>query len=350
MTGSALIESAGRLAGTCGGLPLALRIAGALLAADPALTAAELAGELGDEVGRLKALAYDDGGGTSAPSVAAAFELSYRQLDVAAGLLFRLLPVNPGPDVCTAAAAALAGWSSGEARRVIRRLAQAHLVEPSSGAGRWRMHDLLGLYARELSDAEAAADQREQCWDRLLGYYMSNTRAADDHLRALPGKEVPAGFAGLDDALAWLDAERPNLVVAVVLAAGTGRDQVALNLPLALCEYLSWRRRFDDWIAVLQISRDAAHRLGSPVNEGAALNNLGVALREVRRFEEAVTACQDAAAIFREAGDRHGEGRALNNLGVALVEVRRFEEAVTACQDAAAIFRRPATGTAREGR
>jgi hypothetical protein len=140
--------AAGELAGICGGLPLALRIAGALLAADPALTAAELAGELRGEVGRLEALAYDDGGGTSAPSVAAAFELSYRQLDAAAALLFRLLPVNPGPDVSTAAAAALAGWRAGEARRVIGRLARAHLVEPAGGAGRWRMHDLLGLYAQ----------------------------------------------------------------------------------------------------------------------------------------------------------------------------------------------------------
>ena len=227
-------ESAGRLAGTCDGLPLALRIAGALLAADPALTAADLAGELGDEVRRLEALAYDDGGGTSAPSVAAAFELSYRQLDAAAALLFRLLPVNPGPDVSTAAAAALAGWPSGEARRVIGRLARAHLVEPASGAGRWRMHDLLGLYARELSDAEAVADEREQARDRLLGYYLTNARAADDHLRVLRGAHAPAGFAGRDDALAWLDAERPNLVAAVVLAASTGRDQVAVDLPLRL--------------------------------------------------------------------------------------------------------------------
>jgi Tetratricopeptide repeat len=45
-----------------------------------------------------------------------------------------------------------------------------------------------------------------------------------------------------------------------------------------------------------------------------ALNNLGLALREVRRFEEAITAHQDAAAIYRETGDRHREGTALNNL------------------------------------
>ena len=58
-------EAAARLAGICGGLPLALQIAAALLKADPALTVSELADELADEVERLEALRYDDGGGTA---------------------------------------------------------------------------------------------------------------------------------------------------------------------------------------------------------------------------------------------------------------------------------------------
>ena len=66
----------------------------------------------------------------------------------------------------------------------------------------------------------------------------------------------------------------------------------------------------------------------------AALNNLGLALREVRRFEEAISAHQDAAAIYRETGDRHREGEALDNLGVALMGAGRFEEAIRAHQDA----------------
>jgi len=85
-------------------LPLALGVTAALLVADPALTAAELAGEMTDEVRRLQALRYDDGSGAAAPSVAAAFELSYRQLDEDAARMFRLLPADPGPDVSTGAA------------------------------------------------------------------------------------------------------------------------------------------------------------------------------------------------------------------------------------------------------
>jgi tetratricopeptide (TPR) repeat protein len=329
-----------RLAGICGGLPLALQITAALLKADPSLAVSDMADELADEIRRLETLRYDDGSGTSAPSVAAAFELSYRQLDEIVARVFRLLPVNTGPDVSTAAVAALAGLPPGDTRRVIGQLVRAHLAEAAAGAGgRWRMHDLLRLYARQLSDAHADADGREQARDRLLGYYIENAGAADAHLRALPRTPVPAGFAGRDSALAWLDAERPSLVAAVTMAASIGRDQVAMVLPLHLGEYLAWRRRFDDWLSTTMVSRDAARRLHDRVNEARALNNLGSALGEAGRFEEAIAAHQDAAAIFRETGDRHGEGIALDNLGNALGEAGRFEEAIAAHQDAAAIFR-----------
>jgi hypothetical protein len=82
----------------------------------------ELAEGVADEVGRLDALRYDDGSGVSAPSVAAAFELSYRQLDQDAARLFRLLPADPGPDVSTEAAAELAGWPAHQARAALGRL------------------------------------------------------------------------------------------------------------------------------------------------------------------------------------------------------------------------------------
>jgi tetratricopeptide (TPR) repeat protein len=332
--------AAGRLAGICGGLPLALRITAALLIADPTLTVGELGDELADEVCRLEVLHYDDGSRTSAPSVAAAFELSYRQLTDAAARMFRLLPVNPGPDVATAAATVLVGQPARETRKVIGQLVRAHLVEAAAGAAaRWRMHDLLRLYARQLSDACADADGREQALDRLLDYYLKTAEAADDHLRALPGTPVPAGFTGRDDALAWLDEERESLILAVTLAATTSRDRIAMLLPLNLREYLAWRRRFDDWLTAITISREAARRLGNRTNEALALTSLGIALRAVRRFEEAISAQLDAVAIFRETGDRHGEGRVLNNLGGALREAGRFEEAISAHQDAVAILR-----------
>jgi tetratricopeptide (TPR) repeat protein len=332
------IESATVLARVCGRLPLALQIAAALLKADPALTATGLADELANESARLGQLVYDDGGGSSAPSVAAAFELSYRRLKEIPARVFRLLPVNPGPDVSTAAVANLADLPVTQTRRVLAALTRAHLCEAAPGTvGRWRMHDLMRLYAQHLSDTHADADGREEARDRLLSHYLTMAGAADSHLGALPG--MHGGFISRDDALAWLDAERTSLIAAVSMAAGTGRDQIALWLPLMLGEYLALRRHFDEWLGVLAVSLDAARRLGDQSGEGNALNNLGSALQWVRRFEEAITAHQKAAAIFRETGDRHGEGNVLTNLGAAALGLRRFEEAITALQRAAAIFR-----------
>ena len=343
--------AARRLVAVCGGLPLALRITAALLTADSTLTAAELAVQLADEISRLQTLHYDDGGRTSAPSVAAAFDLSYRRLNAAAAQLFRLLPVDTGPDISTSAAAVLAGKPAGQVRATLGRLLQAHLVEPAgTGAGRWRMHDLLRLYARQIPATQAHVEEIGQARDRLLDYYLNRARAADTHVRALSGTPVPDRITGREQALAWLDAERRNLIAAVTIAASTGRARIALYLPLCLFEYLNWRRRFDDLLTVLTISRDASRHLGDQANEAAALNCLGLALASVRRFDEAITALQGTAAICRETGHRHGEGSALTNLSHALAEVRRFDEAIAACRDAAAIFQqtgdRRSAGTA----
>jgi tetratricopeptide (TPR) repeat protein len=293
---------------------------------------------MGDEVRRLEALRYDDGSGVSAPSVAAAFELSYRQLDKDAARLFRLLPTDPGPDVSTAAAAALAGWPPGRTRAVLGRLTRAHLVDVGSGgASRWRMHDLLRLYARQLFGPDTG--ERDHAADQLLIYYLKRTDAADTHLRALKGTPVPTDFANRADALEWLDEERPNLVAAVAMAAAIGQDQIAINLPLALSQYLDRRRRFDDLLTALAISLHCARRQADLTNEAAVLTSFGLALAEVRRFEEAMDALQNAVAIFRETGDQAHQEMALGNLGLALAEVGRFEEAVSAHQEGLAICR-----------
>jgi tetratricopeptide (TPR) repeat protein len=335
-------DAAKRLAGACGRLSLALQIIAALLSADPTLSTDELAAELGLERERLTAPVADNGNRPGASSMAAVLELSYRRLTETEARLFRLLPVNPGPDVATAAVAVLAGLPASEANHVLEDLTRAHLVKADVDVGgRWRMHDLVRLYARELSDIYAEADGREQASDQLLDYYLDMTEAADYHLRSLPGMARPQAFTGRDDALAWLDAERVNLIASVQMAADTGRGHVAASLPLLLARYLAWRRRFEDLLATTTISLNAARCLGDRYRdrEGDALTNLGLALQEMRRFEEAITAHEDAAAIFRETRDRHAEGDALNNLGLALKAVRRFSDAITAHQEAAAIFR-----------
>ena len=220
-------DAAAKIADLCAGLPLALQIIAALLAEDPGRSLPAMAADLAAAASPLEEMQIGE------RAVRAAFDLSYQRLDPQRARLFRLLPVNSGPDILIASTAALAGTDSATTRHDLETLARAHLIErttPHSNYRRWRMHDLLRLYAQELSGAHAETDGRERARDRLLDYYLHMVDAADTHLRALPGAPVTTGFTDRESALAWLDAERANLVAAVNMAAAAGRDQAAMRL------------------------------------------------------------------------------------------------------------------------
>jgi len=326
-----------RIAHLCGYLPLALQITAALLKADPQRRLATLASELDDTRTRLGTLSYPDHTGSQL-AVRTAFHLSYRRLDPEQTRTFRLLSLCQGPDVGVAAVAALTGTNSPEAAGQMSALARAHLIEPTA-EDRWRTHDLIHLYAAELSRQTDDDETRGQALDLLIGYYTRTAYAADDHLRALPGDRVPDRFKDRADALDWFDRERPNLVAATAQAAATDRHHATLSLASYQVEYLHWRRRFEDAVTTGELAVQAARQFGDRRSEGTALNNLGSALCSVRRFEEAIAAHLMATEIYRETGDRRGEGSALNNLGLVLLEVRRFDEAIAAHQGDLAICR-----------
>ncbi|MEU0630603.1 tetratricopeptide repeat protein, partial [Streptomyces sp. NPDC005989] len=307
------------IARLCAGLPLALRIAAATLAAAPARPAASLAAALQAEHTRLDKLARPD------RAVRAAFDLSYQHLAPDQAQLFRLLPLNPGPDVSTDAAADLADSGPEHTETLLQHLAEAHLIEPSQPWGRWRMHDLVRLYADEHGRTHAGTDQRDSARTRLFTHYQDTTQAADTHLDTLPGPRAPH-FPDRAAALQWLDAEHTNLTATATTAPALGHPATTTSLAFSLAQYLHYRRYFDDWITLTTTALTVCRELGDRHGEGQALNNLGAALQGVRRFVEAIDALTQAATIYRELGDRHREGQALNNLGLALREVRRFEE------------------------
>ncbi|GGW56852.1 hypothetical protein GCM10010381_47860 [Streptomyces xantholiticus] len=210
------------MAAHCGYLPLVLTIAAAQLTADPGLPLTTLAADLADTRTRLQALRYQEQGGRSL-GMQAAFDLSYRRMDDQPARLFRLLSLNPGPDLSTDTAAALAGQPVRPARQSLAALTRAGLIsEQPIGSGRWRMHDLTRLYADDKCRRQDSDLSRQQALSRLFEHYRDTTNAADDHLRALPGQRVPDRFPDRTAATAWLNAERLNLTATVALTAATG--------------------------------------------------------------------------------------------------------------------------------
>ncbi|GGR06559.1 hypothetical protein GCM10010497_05000 [Streptomyces cinereoruber] len=322
-----------RVADYCGRLPLALTIAAALLTDDPGLPIATLADDLANIRTRLKRLQHEDGDGRSL-AVETAFDLSYQRLGPRNARLFRLLSLNPGPDLSTEAAAVLSDREERETRTGLATLARAGLLnEQPPRSGRWRAHDLIRLYAAELPE-----EGEKEALERLLTYYTTTCDAADDHLRALPGQPVPELFADRAAALTWLDAERANLT-AMVPHAAAGHSRMVLLLAESLSVYLVQRRHFHDALTVNEYALTATRELEDRRSEANTLNSLGIALRRVRRYDDAIHAHTQAAGIYRELENRHGEASSLNNLGIALAEARRLDDAIHAHTRAADIHR-----------
>ncbi|MFE2535012.1 tetratricopeptide repeat protein, partial [Streptomyces sp. NPDC059371] len=327
--------AAEELAALCGYLPLALQIAAALLADDPDQPLSERVRMLTDAGSRLGGL--DDG----ERNLRAVFDECLTRLTPQQADLYRLLGLHPGPDISTPGVAALTDQPADKVTPLLRQLVQARLlIQNSQSRDRWYMHDLLRVHAQEqaqitMDRGRAPRRRYEQARTRLTDYYVRHAEAAQTHFRP-PGKAVSQLFAGREQALAWFDAERENLLATTHTHA---RTQTALSLGFALGHYLEWRRRLQDLITVRAHALDACQALGDTLNQAGAWNNLGGALGMLRRYSEAHEAHQTALDLYREAGDTHGQASAWNNLGGALAMLRRYSEAHEAHQTALDLYR-----------
>ncbi|MFD8615389.1 tetratricopeptide repeat protein [Streptomyces sp. NPDC059631] len=327
--------AAEELAALCGYLPLALQIAAALLADDPDQPLSERVRMLTDAGSRLGGL--DDG----ERNLRAVFDECLTRLTPQQTDLYRLLGLQPGPDISTPGAAALVGQPADKVAPLLRQLVQARLlIQNSRSRDRWYMHDLLRVHAQEHArntmDRDRAPRRRyEQARARLTDYYVRHAEAADTHFRP-PGGAVSPLFAEREQAMAWFDVERENLLATTHTHA---RTQTALDLGFALGRYLEWRRRLQDLLTVRAHALEACQALGDTGNEAGAWTNLGSALVKLERHDEAHEALQTSLNLYRETGDTTGQADAWNELGTALGELRRHDEAHEAHQTSLNLYR-----------
>jgi tetratricopeptide (TPR) repeat protein len=273
--------------------------------------------------------------------VRATFEVSYRQLTEEDARLFRLLGLHPGPDfTAAAAAAALADIDNEAVGPVLGRLAEAYLVTEDA-AGRFGMHDLLRLYARGTCQQADSPANQEAAERRLVGYYMELAggldACVDPQQRSAAEKAVEqAGdkLLSIRQALAIFQAERPNLIAIVSLAAQRSWDKHVFSLGSSMAESLRILRYSDDVLVVGKIALASARHTSNTDVEGMTLNMLGNAYTELRRFEEAITCFQQALKILGESSDLYNKGTTLNNLGAVYADQRQIEEAITCFQQA----------------
>ncbi|AQZ65179.1 Signal transduction response regulator [[Actinomadura] parvosata subsp. kistnae] len=343
---------------SCGRLPLAIRVAGARLATRPVWPVSELATRLaGRGLDELVVGGLD---------VRATFEPSYAALPESARHAFRLLGLAGLDSVAEWSVAALLGPApSGqdgafglEADAALETLVARGMLTSTEvdGAGqpRYRLHDLLRVYARERAEAEESPSRRREALTRHVLECLRRTKSATHHLpiplappypapstaapigRAADTRSghtngAPAGQASLDGAVrgmragaAWLAAERRTLMVAVTTAAELGLVGVAAELAHHLTAYLLMDRFLDDAEHVQRVV------LGLGDERAALRARLLLVAVDIERgrYERGEAECGTLLADLGRAGDGHGAAYALISRAAARHGMGRLEEAL----------------------
>ncbi|WP_344581881.1 AfsR/SARP family transcriptional regulator [Streptomyces lunalinharesii] len=373
--------AARRLLELCGRLPLALRIAGARLAARPNWSIADLAAELEDERQRLGMLRMAEDHG-----VAAALSATRRLLAPDADRLLTLLALHPGPQIDALAAAALLGCGAPRAHEALGTLGVYHLVEEAS-PGRFGWHDLVRLYCGELLDGEVGDDERGRATTRLLDYYLAATAEAGTFTRSsadvgfgpggVPPEAVPR-FACAAEALAWYREEESAVQSLIGHATKASEYEAAWKLADNCVNLYLAREAPGTWLECAQAGLGAAEHLADPYaltrlhyavgsaqqargrlpeaqhHLRAALrfardlplglvrvrSGLAVALIHITLGEDAegLACLESALAESRALGHIPAEALTLNNLAYALLKGARFDEARDAARQAVALL------------
>ena len=326
----------------CARLPLALAIAAARAAAQPAFPLAALAAELRDARGRLDALST----GEDATDVRAVLSWSYQNLPAPAARMFRLLAMHPGPDITAPAAASLAALPLPRARAQLRELTRCHLLaEPAPG--RYAFHDLLRAYAGEQARAEDAPLERQAAVGRSLDHYLHTAHAAAMLLNAhrspitpLPPRPgtAPERLDGHAPALAWFSAEHHVLMAVIDQAARDGFDVHAWQLPWTLVDFFNWQGHWPDLAAAQRSALAAAERLGDVAAQADLHRTIGQARFALRSWDDARAHLSLALDLYRDRGDHAGQARVHIGLGHVLDRLGLYREALGHAREALGLF------------
>jgi tetratricopeptide (TPR) repeat protein len=333
-----------RVLAGCGSLPLAVRIAGARLANRPGWTAGTLADFLHDERGRLDQLQ------TGEMEVRASAELSYRHLPESAARVFRGFG-QLGDDAVAGWTIAVAMGHADAAAEALETLLDEHLVEVVGtdrlGMQRYRMHDLLRCYARELAETDGRdvrLRRQLQVIDALIALARSANSAMPTRFLGVLGE--PAPLTGPASAMAgtvrarpveWFESERRILVGAVDSAIRLGQISRAADLAIELASFFDMRGYYGDWLRTHQLVLDAMPDL-SDARAAALLRNLGQLHLYQDRYAAALASFDRSRALFAELGHLPGEAVAAAGAGSVYRVINDLDAALEAFVDALHAF------------
>jgi DNA-binding SARP family transcriptional activator len=341
-------EAAVAVAGLCGHLPLALRIAGARLSARPHWSVRQLVDHLADETRRLDELRHGDMG--IRPSIS----LSYEGVSEQARRLFRRLALLELPAFSGWLSAALLDRPLAPAQDLLDELVSAQLVEITGcGSGihsQYRFHELIRVFAQERLAAEDPAAERKAALERALGALLHVAEEA--HRRHYGGDYVqlpsdarrwplPGPLVGqlVGDPLSWYERERLALVSGVRQAAKAGFVELCWNLALTATTLFESRMYLHDWRETNDIALEATRKAHHVRGQAAMLYSAASLHIAQQQFELARQECTAAARLFQDAGDDQGIGLVASLIASVDRVGGRLNDATRGYERALAIFR-----------
>ncbi|MEV0644988.1 BTAD domain-containing putative transcriptional regulator [Phytomonospora sp. NPDC050363] len=294
--------AAAELVGHCAGLPLALGILAARVAARPGFPLSVYAEEIRRDTAGL-------GPWEAGPhaSLRAALDGSRKHLDAEAEAAFTLLGVAPGTDLGLAMIAALTGRPPAETRAVLAALEEAGLLREHR-PGRYLLHDLTKAYTAELAGG-LADGEREAALRRLAEHALRAAAAADRRLAPHRDRiEVDAPVSPEEEfgdeagAWRWFIEERETALGLVRASADAGFDTLAWRLAWAITAHLHRQGMWDAQLAVMRVGLDAARRVGDLDGMSRLHSNLARAYSDMQRPAAAREHLREAAEIARRGG------------------------------------------------
>ena len=264
-------------------------------------------------------------------------ESSDRDLDRQAARATPLLSVPDGSDLHTVVAAHLLDIPVRRADAILERLVDLNLLE-SVAPERYRFHDLVRAYAREIADQTLSRAERDVGLERILRFYTGyawacqrRTHAANPRIAfATVTFTPPPTIIDAESALRWLDSEQRNLMDRYHQAAGSSLAETAAipEFALSLFGYHEARSRWAEMREICRGAFEIATKLD--LRSMAAWLEHDNAIPEVENgsLEAAATHLLNALEMFRALSDRRGQGRCCTSAAYVLGRLNRVSEAV----------------------
>ncbi|PPS80423.1 ATP-binding protein [Streptomyces sp. MH60] len=320
----------------CAHLPLALRVAGNWLATRTGRSVRHLADRLAQEDRRLNVLAAGD------VHVSAAFELSYQQLTPTAARLFRRLALVPGPDTSAAAAAQLVGQDVFDTEDTLEELVETGLLDTDDT--RYRLHDLLRLYARTRLTSEESAADADAARTALHTWLLETATVAGrwyepDYGAPPPDWRGTVDLSSADLARAWLQAEGANWLAAYRATAAAGDHTTVVEVAEALHWFSDQWIFWGHWTEIFDTAARSARVLGDPLVEAAQLNYHAWALTLIEgRHDDSLRRSAQALAAAERAGDLNQQAWAHDYQSTAYRRLEDFDRSMASTLRAAELF------------